>query len=58
MAKVSRTIVIDPEILQAAERYADQVVKESTNVVIQRWVREGLERAGAWPPPPKTKSRK
>lgn len=52
MAKVTRTIAIDPEILKAAERYAD-AVKESTNVVIQRFVREGLEKAGAWPPPAK-----
>lgn len=55
MAKTARTIVIDPEILAALDGYAKQVVKESTNVVIQRFVREGLERAGAWPVAKKSK---
>ena len=45
----TRTIAIDPMILRAAERYAAQVARESTNTVIQRAVRELLERNGAWP---------
>lgn len=55
MAKATRTITIDPEILAAVEAYA-KVVRENTNVVIQQAVRELLERNGRWPA--KTKATK
>jgi predicted transcriptional regulator len=48
MVKVTRSIAIDPDILKAVEKYAS-VLKESTNTVIQRAVRELLEREGYWP---------
>lgn len=56
-AKVTRTIAIDPEILGAAESYAIDVVKESTNTVIQRALREFLERNDAWPVKPVAKKK-
>lgn len=47
--RVTRTITMDPAILAAVEAYAADVARESTNTVIQRAVRELLERSGAWP---------
>lgn len=47
--KTTRTIAIDPDILAAAEEHA-KTIRESTNQLIQRAVRELLEKAQAWPP--------
>ena len=50
MEKVTRNFSIDSDILKALRSYANNVTRENMSSVVQRFVREGLERAGAWPP--------
>jgi len=40
---------IAPEVIEALERYAKEVAKTHTAFVMERFIREGLERQGAWP---------
>jgi hypothetical protein len=55
MAKVTRNISFDEDILRAAEQHMKTVTKEALSQFVQRVIREALEHAGAWPPPQKEK---
>lgn len=49
MPKITRSIVIDTDILAAIEEEAS-IQREKPNAIIQRACLEYLQRAGAWPP--------
>lgn len=48
------TTQLDPDILKALDSVVNAEPESSRSIVIARYVREGLERAGKWPPKKKS----